>query len=530
VTCRVERWRFDPYYGAVAAVKAGNGYVVGDFSGWIPGAFQKYVELPPGLYKLEEGDCVIEPPRYPWHFPTPYMAADWGDVVELRIYAPETPEVSGGEVTKLADVGPFAVYLGTTRRRRYEVRCCGKTRRFRSPPAAAPPPVTAMYEVLPDRAADRLGCRDLRRDFCGGTLKDVAALAVGALDFSDGLYLHPIYPAMSYHRYDVVNHMDVDERLGGWTAFVALRDALRRAGMRLVLDVVLYHVGLRNPLFPEGPFILKSPELAHLVKEAALRLPWSLFREFARGDPPYETFLKVWAMPRLDYSRPEAVEYARRVVEFWAPQVDGFRLDVAHGVPPEAWREALKPASSHYVFGEHVGNPAPFYGAVRGFTAYVLYGALKEWLGRDSAKLAEAINRYVALTPPAALPYMNTFLENHDLDRAATVFGGALQMGYALIFSLPGVPSVYAGGECGEEGKEADHTNRRPYTPCPGSPLRQMLTQLYKFRRELRLNRGPVWAEARGPSLVLHQAGSDVVVEGRRLVISNTHHNFEFLY
>ncbi len=91
------------------------------------------------------------------------MAADWGDVVELRIYAPETPEVSGGEVTKLAEVGPFAVYLGTTRRRRYEVRCCGKTRRFRSPPAVALPPVTAMYEVLPDRAADRLGCRDLRR-------------------------------------------------------------------------------------------------------------------------------------------------------------------------------------------------------------------------------------------------------------------------------------------------------------------------------------------------------------------------------
>jgi cyclomaltodextrinase len=135
------------------------------------------------------------------------------------------------------------------------------------------------------------------------------------------------------------------------------------------------------------------------------------------------------------------------------PHVDGFRLDVVHGVPPEVWREVLRPVSSHYVFGEHVGNPAPFYGTVRGFTAYVLYGALREWLGRDSTKLIETINSYVSLTPPAALPHMNTFLENHDLDRAATVFGGALQMGYALIFSLPGVSSVYAGGECGKEGK-----------------------------------------------------------------------------
>jgi cyclomaltodextrinase len=494
-----------------------------------PRRLSKNVELPPGFYRLEEGDCVIEPPRYPWHFPTPYIAADWGDVVELRIFAPETPEVSGGEVTKLADVGPFAVYLGTTRRRRYEVRCCGKTRRFQSPPAASSPPVTAMYEVLPDRAADRLGCRDLRRDFCGGTLKDVAALAMGALDFSDGLYLHPIYPALSYHRYDVVNHMDVDERLGGWTAFAALRDVLRRAGTRLALDVVLYHVGLRNPLFPEGPFILKSPELACLVKEAALRLPRDLFRELARGEPPYETFLKVWAMPRLDYSRPEAVEYARRVVEFWAPQVDGFRLDVAHGVPPGVWTEVLKPASGRYVFGEQRGNPATFYSAVKDFTAYLLYGALTQ-LGGDAGKLAEAVNRYIALTPPTSLPHMNTFLENHDLDRAKTVFGGALEMGYALVYSLPGVPSVYAGGECAEEGKAADHTNRRPYTPCPDSPVRQPLTRLYKTRKDLRLNTSPAWAEPKGSSLVIHVSGARIAIENKRAVLSNTYQSLELLY
>jgi len=46
-------------------------------------------------------------------------------------------------------------------------------------------------------------------------------------------------------------------------------------------------------LFPEGSFILKSPELARLVKEAALRLPQGLFRELTRGEPPYETFLRV---------------------------------------------------------------------------------------------------------------------------------------------------------------------------------------------------------------------------------------------
>jgi len=335
---------------------------------------------------------------------------------------------------------------------------------------------------------------------------------------------------MSYHRYDVVDHLQVDERLGGWAAFAALRDALRGAGIKLILDVVLYHVGLRNPLFPEGPFILKSPELARLAKEVATRMPRELLRDLMAGEPPYETFLKVWLMPRLDYSKPEAVEYAKRVVEHWAPHVDGFRLDVAHGVPPEVWAEVLKPAWSRYVFGEHTGNPAPFYGALRGFTAYMLYGALSEWLGKDVEKLAEAVNRYIALTPPTSLPHMNTFLENHDLDRAKTVFGGALEMGYALIYSLPGVPSVYAGGECAEEGKAVDHTNRRPYTPCPNSPVRQLLTRLYETRRALRLNRGPAWAEARGSSLVIHVAGTQATIEDKRAVFSNTDQTLEFAY
>jgi glycosidase len=159
----------------------------------------------------------------------------------------------------------------------------------------------------------------------------------------------------------------------------------------------------------------------------------------------------------------------------------------------------------------------------------MLYGALTQ-LGGDAGKLAEAVNRYIALTPPTSLPHMNTFLENHDLDRAKTVFGGALEMGYALIYSLPGVPSVYAGGECAEEGKAADHTNRRPYTPCPDSPARQLLTRLYKTRRDLRLNTGPAWAEAKDSSLVIHVAGAQIAVENRRAVFSNTCQSLELPY
>lgn len=526
----MEKWRQDPYYGYVAVVKT-RGEAVGDFSGWIKGAFRDSVELPPGVYRLADGeDCVVEPFKYPWHFSSPYMAADWGGVAELRIYAPEEPELSKGDVYKLAEVGPYSIYLGVSPGAKYEVRCCGKRTRGVAAASAGAPPAVAMYEVLPDRAADRLGCRDLRMDFCGGTLRDVASLASWASAFADFLYLHPIYPAMSYHRYDVVDHFQVDERLGGWQAFYALRERLSQLKMGLVLDVVLYHVGLRSPMFPEGPFQLRDPAASRLAKALADAYPRRRLRELFRGEPPYDTFLKVWLMPRIDYARPEAVEYAKRVVEFWAARAEGLRLDVSHGIPPGVWKEALSPASGRYVFGEHVGNPAPFFSVIRGFTAYLLYGAFLKW-GEGPEQVAKAINAYIALTPPASLAYMNTFLENHDVDRAATLLksDGALAGAYAALFALPGVPSIYAGGECGEEGQASDHTNRTPFTPCR-HPLVEWLKRLYNIRRMWRLGRGPAYAEARRGVLKIRGWGVEAEVRNGRAVFSNTSETIDLIF
>ncbi|MEZ0318936.1 MAG: alpha-amylase family glycosyl hydrolase [Pyrobaculum sp.] len=528
--CVVEKWRQDPYYGYVAVVKTG-GEAVGDFSGWVKGAFQDVVELPPGVYKLASGEeCVVEPFTYPWHLPVPYMAADWGGVAELRIYAPEEPEVVKGTVYKLADVGPFSIYLATTASSRYEVRCCGKRVRGAAAVPAGEPPAVAMYEVLPDRASNRLGCRNLKADFCGGTLKDVAELAYWASAFSDFLYLHPIYPAMSYHRYDVVDHFQVDERLGGWQAFYALKSRLSELKMGLVLDVVLYHVGLRSSMFPAGPFLLRDPAAARLAKALADAYPQRHLRELLQGEPPYDTFLKVWLMPRIDYTRPEAVEYAKKVVEFWAARAEGLRLDVSHGIPPGVWKEALAPASGRYVFGEHVGNPASFFSVIRGFTAYLLYGAFLKW-GEGAQQVAKAINTYIALTPPTSMAYMNTFLDNHDVDRAAArlKLADELAGAYAVLFALPGVPSIYAGSECGVEGLASDHSNRTPFNPCKHK-LVEWFKKLYKVRRSWKLGRGPVYAEARRGVLKIRRWGTEVEVKRGTVVFSNTYNVVELFF
>jgi len=66
--------------------------------------------------------------------------------------------------------------------------------------------------------------------------------------------------------------------------------------------------------------------------------------------------------------------------------------------------------------------------------------------------------------------------------------------------------------------------------PCPDSPVRQPPTRLYKTRRDLRLNTGPAWAEAKDSSLVIHVAGAQIAIENKRVVFSNTYQSLEPLY
>ncbi|MEM3963890.1 alpha-amylase family glycosyl hydrolase, partial [Pyrobaculum sp.] len=118
-----------------------------------------------------------------------------------------------------------------------------------------------------------------------------------------------------------------------------------------------------------------------------------------------------------------------------------------------------------------------------------------------------------------ALPYMNTFIENHDTDRAVTTMGGLVTVGYAVIFTLPGVPSVYAGGECGVGGRASDHTNRAPYKPCPGSPIADTLRALYSARREFGLWRGPAWAEQKRGRIIINRPGTRAEIDLNKIAI-----------
>ncbi|MDN3310326.1 glycoside hydrolase family 13 protein [Microbacterium oryzae] len=197
-----------------------------------------------------------------------------------------------------------------------------------------------VYQVYPRAFADTTG--DGVGDLGGvrSRLPYLAALGV------DAVWLSPFYPsALADGGYDVDDYCAVDPALGSLDDVDGiLRDA-HALGMRVIVDIVPNHSSDRHAWFraalAAGP---GSPERARYVfrqgRGEAGALPpngWtSLFGGSAWhpvGDGTWYLHLFAPEQPDFDWSNPEVREMFHDVLRFWADRgVDGFRVDVAHGL------------------------------------------------------------------------------------------------------------------------------------------------------------------------------------------------------
>ncbi len=127
-------------------------------------------------------------------------------------------------------------------------------------------------------------------------------------------------------------------------------------GLRVVLDGVFNHVSSAHPVFQD------------VVERGRGSPPFHdwFFIYGDRPDPPfqfnYESFLWARRMPRLNYGNEAVRRFALDVGEYWLRAgADGWRLDVAHGIPPPGFlrefTEAMTRArSGAYVLGEAWGG------------------------------------------------------------------------------------------------------------------------------------------------------------------------------
>ena len=152
---------------------------------------------------------------------------------------------------------------------------------------------------------------------------------------ANAIWLMPIFPSPTYHKYDAVNYTDIDPEYGTLEDFDALLAACHERGVEVILDLAFNHTSTEHPWFKAAKEYLQSlPEGKDPVKEECPYVWYYVFsREKYNGFVPlddtwfYEA--RFWeGMPDLNLSTPEVREELTKVMKFWLERgVDGFRLD-----------------------------------------------------------------------------------------------------------------------------------------------------------------------------------------------------------
>lgn len=325
----------------------------------------------------------------------------------------------------------------------------------------------------------------------------------------DAVWLTPFYPSpMADHGYDVANHCAVDPLFGTLGDVDALIADAHSLGLRVIVDLVPNHTSSSHPWFraalAAGP---ASPERDRYIfrpgrgeggelppNDWTSRFGGPAWRRVTEPDGrPGEWYLHLFApeQPDLNWRNPEVVEEFDSILRFWLDRgVDGFRIDVAHGLfkesgLPDSGTE-LHPGMPGYV------GPSPMWGQPEVHDVYRRWRAILESYPGERMAVAEAwaegpadLARYVrpdechqafnfALlqSPWSAKAFREVVeeslqaarsvgasptwvLSNHDAQRHPTRYGGGAlgrrRARAALLFmlGLPGSAYLYQGEELG---------------------------------------------------------------------------------
>ncbi len=273
----------------------------------------------------------------------------------------------------------------------------------------------------------------------------------------------------------------MDRRLGDEDALVRLVDRMHARGMRVLFDAVFNHVGRAFWAFQDvrerGPSSPYRNWFAGLRFETRNRF----------GDPfVYEGWHGVDELVKLDLRQEAVRRHLFDAVTWWVQRfgIDGLRLDAAdamdldffdslssfcRGLGRELW------LMGEVIHGDYRQWARP--GRLHSTTDYALWKAL--WSSHNDLnyfELAHTLKRQVAPSGMYEGLSLYTFADNHDVNRAASLLKDArhLPLLYLLLFTLPGVPSLYYGSEWGQTGRKEGGDDRplRPALPEPPGPAR----------------------------------------------------------
>ncbi len=350
-----------------------------------------------------------------------------------------------------------------------------------------------IYEVYPRSFADGTG--DGTGDLPGVTARLPYLCDLGV----DAIWLTPFYRSpMIDGGYDVADFRDVDPLFGTLADFDALLDRAHGLGLRVIVDIVPNHTSAAHPWFQEA---LASPPGSPARERYIFRpgrgpggdLPpndWeSVFGGIAwERVPDGQWYLHLFdpSQPDVNWEHPEVRAEYESILRYWLDRgVDGFRIDVAHGLVkakglpdvgrPDQMRlrsRAVLPYwdqdGVHEVFqswrrildsypGQRIAVAEAWVSPPERLCRYVAPDELHQAFNFDLLEAKWSAKEYrevvdSCLAASATVGATTTWvLSNHDVQRHATRLGSLARARAAtlMMLALPGSAYLYQGEELG---------------------------------------------------------------------------------
>ncbi len=309
------------------------------------------------------------------------------------------------------------------------------------------------------------------------------------------LYIGPLFESVG-HGYETTDYKKLDSRLGTNEDLKNFVKVCHENQIKVIFDGVFNHTGREFFAFKD----------IQQNREHSRYLNWYCNVNFGGNNEyndgfSYENWGGYNLLVKLNQRNPEVQNYICDVIRFWVSEfdVDGIRLDAADVLDFDFMhalrRTADEVKEDFWLMGEVIhGDYSRWVNGdtLHSVTNYALHKAL--YSGHNDHNYFEIAHTVKYLLNMGKLDLYN-FVDNHDVERIYTKLSNKAHMApvHILLYTLPGIPSIYYGSEFAIEGKKEkfsddslrpalkleDYKNAFKENPCTA-----LITALGKVRQQ----------------------------------------------
>jgi len=274
----------------------------------------------------------------------------------------------------------------------------------------------------------------------------------------NAIYIGPLFESVG-HGYETTDYKKVDSRLGTNDDLKNFVSECHKQGIRVILDGVFNHTGRDFFAFQD----IKKHRERSKYKDWYCNVNYKGNNSFRDGFS-YENWGGHDLLVKLNQKNPAVIEYISDVIRFWVKEfdIDGIRLDaadvldfqymkslrqVANDVKPDFW---LMGEVIHGDYSRWVNEDT-----LHSVTNYVLHKALYSSHNEHNYFEVSHAMKYVG-EKVGDCRGLYSFVDNHDVERIYTKLKNKAHFMpvHIMLYTLPGIPSIYYGSEFGIEGRK----------------------------------------------------------------------------